>query len=89
MATAPTVNWQYSDWRIQPTLALQLERLKLHLQEVSGLVLESTSKGRTLRLDAAYLPMLNAELQRLETRFSFAAAGARFGVASFRRGSGP
>ena len=89
MAVSPLVNWSYSDWRSQPTQADQLEWLKLHMQEVSGFVLESQSKGRTLRLEPTYLPMLNAELQRLHGRISLAAAGARFGVSSFSRGSGP
>tara|TARA_R110000868_G_scaffold290194_1_gene550402 strand:- start:379 stop:639 length:261 start_codon:yes stop_codon:yes gene_type:complete len=83
-----TVTWLYSDWRSQSTVALQLDRLKLHMQEVSGFVLESSAKARMLRLDTAYMPMLNTELQRLEAKLSISAAGARFGVSSFLRGGG-
>lgn len=83
-----TVTWLYSDWRSQTTVALQLDRLKLHMQEVSGFVLESSAKARMLRLDEKYLPMLQADLQRLESKVSIAAAGSRFGVSSFIRGGG-
>jgi hypothetical protein len=83
-----TVNWTYSDWRSQTTVAAQLDRLKLHMQEVSGFVLESSAKARMLRLDEKYLPMLQAELQRLESKISIGAAGSRFGVSSFIRGGG-
>jgi hypothetical protein len=81
-----TVSWQYHDWRSQTTPAAQLERLKLHLQEVSGFVLESASRARTIKLEASYLPMLNTELQRLESKVSLSNLGSRFGVSSFDRG---
>jgi hypothetical protein len=83
-----TVAWIYSDWRSQSTVALQVERLKLHMQEVSGYVLESTRKSSTLRLDAQYTSMLNDELLRLERKLSFSAMPGRFGISSFVRGGG-
>lgn len=81
-----TVTWQYSDWRSQATPALQLERLKLHLQEVEGWMLESSSKGRAIKLSDALLPHLQAELQRLESKIAMRSLGARFGVSAFYRG---
>ena len=83
-----TVTWTYSDWRSQTTIAQQLDRLKLHMQEVSGFMLESSAKARMLRLDSAYMPMLQTQLERLESKVSIAAAGSRFGVSSFLRGGG-
>lgn len=81
-----TVTWKYADWRSQKSSTLQLDRLRLHMQEVSGFVLSSQSKGRGLTLDATYLPMLQAELQRLESRISLSSIGARFGVSRLDRG---
>lgn len=83
-----TVTWTYADWRSQTTIAQQLDRLKLHMQEVSGFVLESSAKARMLRLDTDYMPMLDTALQRLEAKVSLSAAGSRFGVSSFIRGGG-
>lgn len=82
---AATVTWQYSDWRSQATPAAQLERLKLHLQEVEGFMVESSSRARTLRLADNLLPHLQSELQRLEARISLRTLG-RFGVSRFDRG---
>ncbi len=83
---AATVTWQYSDWRSQATPALQLERLKLHLQEVEGYMIESSSKARTIKLSDSLLPHLQSELQRLEARVALKSLGGRFGVSSFQRG---
>lgn len=83
---AATVTWQYSDWRSQATPALQLERLKLHLQEVEGYMIESSSKARTIKLNDNLLPHLQAELQRLESKIALKSLGGRFGVSSFHRG---
>lgn len=58
------------------------------MQEVSGFMLESSAKARMLRLDTAYMPMLNTELQRLERKLSLAAIPGRFGISSFVRGGG-
>ena len=85
---AATVTWQYSDFRSQPTPAAQLERLKLHLQEVEGFMVESSSRARTLKLNENLLPHLQAELQRLETKVALAFGIGRRGVSSFTRGSG-
>lgn len=82
----PTVTWTYSDWRSQATPAAQLERLKLHLQEVEGFMLESSSRARTLRLADNLLPTLQSELQRLEAKISMRSLGGRFGVSRFDRG---
>lgn len=83
----PLVSWKYSDWDSQVSVSEKLDRLRLHIQEVSGYVLKSGSKGRTLELQPEYLPALNAEKQRLERMV--AARGAlrgRFGVSAFDRG---
>lgn len=85
---AATVTWLYADFRSQATPALQLERLKLHMQEVEGFMVESASKARTLKLSEVLLPHLQAELQRLESRVAMRAMGNRFGVSSFLRGGG-
>lgn len=85
---AATVTWQYSDWRSQATPAAQLERLKLHMAEVEGFMVESSSKARSLKLSDGLLPHLQSELQRLETRISMSRMGNRFGVSSFLRGGG-
>lgn len=84
-----TVSWSYSDWRSQATTALQLTRLRLHLQEVENYALESASRGRSLKLSDNLLPTLQAELERLERKIALAAVVGRFGVSSFERGSGP
>ena len=81
-----TVTWQYSDWHMQTTPALQLERLKLHLQEVEGYMLESNSKGRGLKLSDSLLPHLTEELRRLETRVATSVGVGRFGVSKYTRG---
>lgn len=87
-ATPPLVTWAYADWRSQSTAALQLQRLKLHLQEVSGFMLESQSKGRSLRIAPDYLTILQKELTRLEGQVSMRLMGRNFGVSSFLRGGG-
>ena len=90
MSATPLVNWAYSDWRLQATPAEQLETLKRHMQEVSGFMLESQSKGRGLKLNQDYMAHLTAELRRLEGNASLRQLGAnRFGVSAFSRGSGP
>lgn len=85
---AATVTWQYADWRSQATPAAQLERLKLHLQEVEGFMVESSSKARTLKLSDTLLPHLQRELERLESKITMSRMGNRFGVSSFLRGGG-
>lgn len=89
MATSPLVTWAYADWRSQSTTALQLEQLKLHMQEVEGFMLESAAKGRSMRLSPELMPHLQREHDRLESRLSMSALGSRFGVSSFVRGTGP
>jgi hypothetical protein len=83
---AATVTWQYADWRSQATPAAQLERLKLHMAEVEGFMVESSSKARTLKLSDVLLPHLQRELERLEARITMKSMGNRFGVSSFHRG---
>jgi hypothetical protein len=83
---AATVTWTYADWRSQATPAAQLERLKLHLQEVEGFMVESSSKARTLKLSETLLPHLQAQLERLEAKIALSGMGNRFGVSSFHRG---
>lgn len=83
---AATVTWTYADWRSQATPAAQLERLKLHMAEVEGFMVESSSKARTLKLSDVLLPHLQKELERLESRIAMRAMGNRFGVSSFHRG---
>jgi hypothetical protein len=83
---AATVTWQYSDFRSQATPAAQLERLKLHLQEVSGFMVESSSKARTLKLSDTLLPHLQRELERLETKISLSRSIGQRGVLKFSRG---
>jgi hypothetical protein len=83
---AATVTWQYADWRSQATPAAQLERLKLHMAEVEGFMVESSSKARTLKLSDTLMPILQAELQRLEAKSTMRSMGSRFGVSSFHRG---
>lgn len=85
---AATVTWQYADWRSQATPAAQLERLKLHLQEVEGFMVESSSKARSLKLSDTLLPHLQRELDRLESKINLSRMGNRFGVSSFLRGGG-
>ena len=85
----PLVTWKYSDWDSQTSASSKLERLRLHIQEVSGFVLKTGSKGRSQELDPQYLTMLNAEKQRLERAASLASGfSRRFGVSSFKRGDG-
>lgn len=89
MVTVPLITWTYADWRIQSTPAAQLARLELHLMEVSGFVLESSLKGSSLRLSQDYLATLSKDRQQLQSQAGIAAFGNRFGISSFRRGSGP
>lgn len=85
---AATVTWTYADWRSQATPAAQLERLKLHMAEVEGFMVESSSKARTLKLSDVLMPHLQRELERLETKITMRSMGNRFGVSSFLRGGG-
>ena len=92
MATTPTpalIAWKYADWRGQPTVADQIARMKLHLQEVEGFLLESSSKGRSLKLADGIIDHLQEQLARLERRASLSRIGGNFGVSSYQRGSGP
>ena len=82
-----TVTWQYSDWRIQRTLAAQLERLKLHMGEVESFIVESSSKARTLKLSDTLLPLLQKNLERLETQIALRAGLGTRGVSRFQRGT--
>lgn len=93
MATTPTpkiITWKYNDWRRQPTRAEQLARLILHIEEVEGFVLESGSKGSTLKLQETYRNALQEQIDKLERQILLSQAGARIGqVSSFARGTGP
>lgn len=93
MATNPTpplVRWSHADWRSESTDADRLTALRLHLEEVSGFVLESMSKGRSLRLSSDYLPMLQKECERLERIVALRTVSTRAGrVSAFKRGTGP
>ena len=82
-----TVTWQYSDWRSQSTPAKQLERLKLHMQEVEAYLVESNSKGRTVKLSDTLLPLLQKNPERLETQVALATALGTRGVSRFVRGT--
>lgn len=88
MTAAKLVTWAYADWRLQTTTAKQIERLKQHMQEVSGFVLESQAKGRGLKLADNYLPSLQEQLDKLERKTAMAGRAGRFGVSSFVRGTG-
>jgi len=81
-----TVQWKYDDWRSYETPAQQLERLKLHLQEVGQFVIESSSKARSLKLSEQLLPYLRKEQQDLESKITLSRMGAR-GVSRFVRGA--
>jgi hypothetical protein len=88
--TPPLVNWAYADWDSQSTDALRLARLKLHIQEVSGFMLETMSKGRSIRLSPDYMRLLTDRRDALESRSALQAIGSRAGrVSSFVRGTGP
>jgi len=90
MATPPLVNWAYSDWRLESDLSSRLDRLARHLQEVSGFVLESASKGHQLKLQQDYLASVQTEYDKLERKINVRQFGSnRFGVSSFERGAGP
>lgn len=90
MATSPLVTWTYSDWRSEATPAARLARLNKHLEEVSGFVLASSSKGRSLTLQQNYLEKLEEQRLRLERQIGIRQAAAnRLGVSTFERGSGP
>ena len=82
-----TVNWQYSDWRMQTTPAKKLERLKLHMEEVEGFMVESASKARTLKLSETLLPMLQKNLDRLEAQIALSSGIGTRGVSRFERGT--
>lgn len=51
-------------------------------------MLESQSKGRSLRIAPDYLTILQKELTRLEGQVSMRLMGRNFGVSSFLRGGG-
>lgn len=90
MASTPhIVSWKYNDWRRQPTAAAQLERLKLHIEEVEGFVLEFESKATKMKLADNYLPSLETRLKEMEVKARLSSIGARGGVSTFVRGSGP
>lgn len=52
--------WTYSDWITQTSDATRLERLRLHIQEVSEQTMESDTPGvaRIGRVDESYLKRL-------------------------------
>lgn len=90
MASTPhTITWKYNDWRRQSTTAAQLERLKLHIEEVEGFVLEYEGKSSKLKLSDNYLAGLETRLKEMEIKSRLSSIGARGGVSSFVRGSGP
>ena len=92
MATNPTpplVNWAYADWRSQATNALKLARLQLHLEEVSGFVLTSSSKGRSVMLQQDYLKQLKEYEADYEQRVAVSVLSRAGRTAAFVRGSGP
>lgn len=90
MATPPLVTWTYSDWRSESTPAAQLARLNKHLEEVSGFVLASSQKGRSLTLQQDYLKGLEMQRERLQRQVSLrTVASNRIGVSTFERGTGP
>ncbi len=82
-----TVNWQYSDWRMQTTPEKKLERLKLHMEEVESFMVESASKARTLKLSDTLLPMLQTNLERLEAQIALRSGIGKRGVSRFQRGT--
>ena len=87
MATSPTVIWQYNDWRQQSGVTAQIARLIQHIQEVEGFVLEASSKGRSIKLQEAYLDRLSKDLSLLQSQSSLAnQVSGRFGVLRFSRG---
>jgi len=68
--------WQYADWRRQPTVPTQRDRLILHIEEVSQWVIEARGRGgREVRLDQTYLPSLRADLTELERRIAVSQRG--------------
>lgn len=84
------VNWAYADWDSQSTDALCLARLKLHIQEVSGFMLETMSKGRSIRINQDYMRILKEFRDELQKNVALQTIGSRAGrTSSFVRGSGP
>lgn len=90
MASTPhIISWKYNDWRRQATTAAQIERLKLHIEEVEGFVLEFDSKASKMKLSDGYLAGLETRLKEMEIKSRLASVGNRGGVSTFIRGSGP
>lgn len=70
--------WSYSDWITQTTDAARLERLRLHIQEVSEHVMSSETPN-VVKIGAVsdeYVRGLRAEEQRLTARAEAAARAA-------------
>lgn len=90
--TPPHIRWTYADWRDTvkfPTLAQQRRRLALHLEEISGFMLETSQRNRSQKVDPAYLERMQKELDKLDGRINMSRGAARFGTSKFVRGSGP
>lgn len=74
-------NWTYNDWRGQATDALRLERLKLHVVEVSERIDAAvSSSGQSINSKEllTYLQHLEAQADKLQERVD-ASAGTRGG----------
>jgi len=64
-------NWLYNDWRQEPSFTARLDRLKLHLEEVSARVAETvSSEGQSIDTRAVldYLKHLEAKADELQMR---------------------
>lgn len=64
-----TMGWSYADWAEQPTAALRLARLRLHISEVSqrqGGAASVSAQGRSMAPDTTYLSMLLGQRDALE-----------------------
>jgi hypothetical protein len=84
------VRWTYGDWRRQPTVADQIDRLIRHIEEVERYAFESQDKGRRLTMHQNMLSRLETQLEKLQARQKIGNSSAlrRTGQTSkFNRGS--
>ena len=86
------VRWTYGDWRRQPTIAKQIERLQRHIEEVERYAFDAMQGSNRLTLQQNMLPRLEEQLKQLQaantvqTNPAFSRVG---GVQKFVRGTGP
>ncbi len=65
-----TSSWKYANWESTPNLKDRLEKLILHKGEVRQAIIETSQKGRSVRMPNEYMQLLVTEQERLEQKIA-------------------